>query len=450
MSDDFRIEKDRMGEINIPAERKWGTQTGRCLGNFKIGNEKMPMSFINAYAIVKMACARVNSALGLLDPEKANSIEAICERIRNGELNEEFPLSVWQSGSGTQTNMNINEVIAHLTDTHPNDEVNMGQSTNDTFPSAMHIAIYIHAQEKLLPALATMGEVLKELSVRNNDIIKIGRTHLQDATPLSLGQEISGWEDMVRKNIHMLETSLEDIKYLALGGTSVGTGLNTDKNFGKLTAEEISKITGYDFEEANNKFHELTSKDAIVFFHGALKALAANLMKIANDIRWLAGGPRCGIGEIKIPGNEQGSSIMPGKVNPTQCEAVTMVSVQVMGNDASIGYAASLGNLELNTFMPVIIYNVLQSMELLTDSIISFTDNCLSGIEPNKDTIEKYLNDSLMLVTCLTPVIGYDKATEIAGDAYRNGTTLKEEVLKGEYLSEAEFDDLIDHEKMKK
>lgn len=448
MSKDFRIEKDSMGEVEVPVDKKWGAQTQRSLMNFDIGIEKMPASLIQAFAVIKAACAKVNCDLGLLDKDLALSIEKACEKIRSGELDKEFPLSVWQTGSGTQTNMNVNEVIAYLTGAHPNDDVNKGQSSNDTFPTAMHIAIYKETQENLLPVLKEMEKTLVELSAKNAGIIKIGRTHLQDATPLTLGQEISGWEEMIKKSISMIETSLEEIKYLALGGTAVGTGINTDKNFGRLTAEEISKLTGYRFETAENKFHALTSKDAIVFFHGALKALAANLMKIANDVRLLASGPRCGIGEITIPQNEPGSSIMPGKVNPTQCEAVTMVSVQVMGNDSTIGFAASQGNFELNVFMPVIIYNALQSIELLSDSVSSFAKNCLSGIEPQLENIEKYLKDSLMLVTCLTPVIGYDSAAAIAKSAYENGTTLKEETLKGKYLSESEFDDLVKPEKM--
>ncbi len=448
MKENCRIEKDSMGEIKVPADKKWGAQTQRSLLNFDIGSEKMPSALIKAFAVIKTACARVNRDLGELDQDKAKSIEGACDRIRNGELNSEFPLSVWQTGSGTQTNMNVNEVISHLTKAHPNDEVNKGQSSNDTFPTAMHISAYITAQEKLLPALREMETALLELSAKNSGIIKIGRTHLQDATPLALGQEISGWEEMIRKSISMIEVSLEEVKYLALGGTAVGTGINSDKNFGRLTAEEISKITGYKFETAENKFHSLTSKDALVFFHGALKALAANMMKIANDVRLLASGPRCGIGEITIPQNEPGSSIMPGKVNPTQCEAVTMVSVQVMGNDAAIGFAASQGNFELNVFMPVIIYNVLQSIELIADSAASFTKNCLTGIEPVLENIERHLNDSLMLVTCLAPVIGYDDAASIAKAAYENGTTLKEETLKGKYLSESEFDDIVRPEKM--
>ena len=448
MTESYRTERDSMGEIQVPSEKKWGAQTQRSLENFNIGSEKMPIALIKAFALIKSACADVNCELGKLDKTSANSIIEVCKKITEGELDSEFPLSVWQTGSGTQTNMNVNEVISHLTGTHPNDDVNMGQSSNDTFPTAMHVAAYIETNKTLLPALREMKDVLTELSAKNSGIIKIGRTHLQDATPLTLGQEISGWEEMINRSISMIESSLDEMRYLALGGTAVGTGINTDKNFGKLTADKISKLTGYNFETANNKFHALTSKDSIVFFHGALKALAANLMKIANDVRWLSSGPRCGIGEITIPQNEPGSSIMPGKVNPTQCEAVTMVAVQVMGNDTTVGFAASQGNFELNVFMPVIIYNVLQSIELLSDSVRSFSENCLRGIKPELDNIKKYLEDSLMLVTCLTPVIGYDKAASIAKRAYENKTTLKEETLKGKFLSESEFDDLVKPEKM--
>ena len=450
MAHEIRIERDSMGDVMVPKDRMWGAQTQRSIENFEIGWEKMPISVIKAYAIIKTAAARVNCSLGLLSKEKSKDIEKACTQILDGRHDLEFPLSVWQTGSGTQTNMNINEVISYITGVHPNDEVNMGQSSNDTFPSAMHISAYLRTHKKLIPALKNMEDILHKLSQKNKDIIKIGRTHLQDATPLTLGQEISGWEEMIKKSISMIEKSMDDLRYLALGGTAVGTGLNTDQNFGNMAAKEISSLTGYDFQSAENKFHSLTSKDSIVFFHGALKALAANLMKIANDVRLLASGPRSGIGEIIIPQNEPGSSIMPGKVNPTQCEALTMVAVQVMGNDATVGFAASQGNFELNVFMPVIIYNTLQSIELLSDSVMSFTDNCLVGIEPELKNIEKHLNDSLMLITCLTPVIGYDKAASIAKSAYENGSTLKEEVVKGDYLSEDEFDNLVKPEKMVK
>lgn len=448
MGFEYRIESDSMGEVMVPKDRKWGAQTQRSLENFEIGWEKMPSSVIKAFAIVKMAAARVNSSLNLLDEKKAKNIEAACEQIKAGRLDFEFPLSVWQTGSGTQTNMNVNEVISYIAEVHPNDEANMGQSSNDTFPTAMHISAYLNTHEQLLPKLKEMEKKLHQLSEKNKDIIKIGRTHLQDATPLTLGQEISGWEEMIKKSIEMIELSSNELTYLALGGTAVGTGINTHKDFGKLAAEEISKITGYSFKSAPNKFHSLTSKDAIVFFHGSLKALAANLMKIANDVRFLASGPRCGIGEISIPQNEPGSSIMPGKINPTQCEAVTMVCTQIMGNDTTISFAASQGNLELNVFMPVIIYNVLQSIQLLSDSVHSFTENCLSGIKPELNNIEKYLKESLMLVTCLTPKIGYDNAASIAKSAFDNGTSLKEEAIKGGYLSNEEFDELVVPENM--
>ena len=448
MDYEVRIERDSMGEVLVSKNRKWGAQTQRSLENFEIGWEKMPISVIKAYAIIKTAAARVNCSLGILDNTKGLKIEKACKQILEGNHDSEFPLSVWQTGSGTQTNMNVNEVISYLTGAHPNDEVNMGQSSNDTFPSAMHISTYLSGNKKLLPALKNMENVLCDLSEKNRKIIKIGRTHFQDATPLTLGQEISGWQEMIRKSISMIDTSMEQLRYLALGGTAVGTGINTHKNFGELAAKEISNLTGYNFESAENKFHSLTSKDSMVFFHGALKALAANLMKIANDVRLLASGPRCGIGEITIPQNEPGSSIMPGKVNPTQCEALTMVAVQVMGNDAAIGFAASQGNFELNVFMPVIIYNTLQSIELLSDSVVSFTKNCLEGIKPELNNIEEYLNSSLMLVTCLAPVIGYDKAAAIAKSAYENGSTLKEEAVKGGYLSEKKFDDLVNPARM--
>ncbi|QAT48932.1 class II fumarate hydratase [Caproiciproducens sp. NJN-50] len=451
----FRMEHDTLGEVQVPGDCYWGAQTQRSYNNFKIGSEKMPAEIIRAFAVMKKAAAAANEKLGILDPKRAKTIRDVCDEILEGKLDDQFPLAVWQTGSGTQSNMNINEVIANRGNEilgekllHPNDHVNKSQSSNDTFPTAMHISALVSIEDRLLPAVRMLEETFHDLSVRYQSVIKTGRTHLQDATPLTLGQEISGWEEMMRKNGQMIHSAAENLKELALGGTAVGTGLNAPKEFGTLAAEEISRLTGKEFISAPNKFHSLTSKDELVFTHGALKALAANLMKIANDVRWLSSGPRCGIGELTIPANEPGSSIMPGKVNPTQCEALTMVSVQVMANDVAVGMAASQGNFELNVFMPVCIYNFLQSVVLLTDSILSFRDHCAVGIQPNLTKINENLDRSLMLVTALSPHIGYENAAKIAQTAQREGTTLKQAAVELEMLSADRFDELVRPEKM--
>lgn len=451
----YRIEKDTMGQVRVESDKLWGAQTQRSLENFKIGWEKMPMEVIRAFGILKKSAAIANGRLKNLDRVKVDAIVRAADEIIEGRLDEHFPLVVWQTGSGTQTNMNVNEVIAHRANqiigkelVHPNDDVNKSQSSNDTFPTAMHIAAVFALEEKVIPALALLKETLNQKSNEYKDIIKTGRTHLQDATPLTLGQEISGWHRMLEKCEVMIKDGAEHLKELAIGATAVGTGLNAHLEFGNMVVEEINNITKKKFFTAPNKFHSLTSRDDIVFAHGALKALAADLMKIANDIRWLASGPRCGLGEISIPANEPGSSIMPGKVNPTQCEAMTMVSCQVMGNDAVIGFAASQGNFELNVFMPVIIYNFLQSTKLLSDAMVSFNDKCAIGIEPNLDKINFYVENSLMLVTALNPHIGYDKAAEIAKTAHKEGITLKEATLKLKYLTEEEFDKIVRPEEM--
>ncbi|QAT42966.1 class II fumarate hydratase [Aminipila luticellarii] len=452
---EYRIEKDTMGEVQVPADRLWAAQTQRSFDNFKIGTEKMPRSIIRAFAVLKKSAARVNAELGLLEQEVADEIAKACDEILKGTMYEEFPLAVWQTGSGTQSNMNVNEVIAGIVNRegrvrkiHPNDDVNKGQSSNDTFPTAMHMAAVIEIEGRLLPALEGLQKTFEKLSHEYGSVIKIGRTHLQDATPLTLGQEISGWAYMLENTSEMIKASEKHLFQLALGGTAVGTGLNTHQDFPVMVAKTIAEETGYAFMTAPNKFHALTSKDALVHAHGALKALGANLMKIANDVRMLSSGPRCGIGELIIPANEPGSSIMPGKVNPTQCEAVTMVSVQVMGNDACIGFAASQGNFELNVFMPVIIYNFLQSVRLLSDVMVSFNKNCASGIKPNPDKIKYNLENSLMLVTSLNPYIGYENAAKIAKNAYEKGLTLKESALELKLLTEKEFDEYVKPEKM--
>ena len=455
----MRIEKDSMGEIQVPGDKYWGAQTERSRRNFNIGWETMPKELIVAYAMLKSAAAKVNHGLGLLSEPKADAIQAVCEEIIRGDLDGHFPLSVWQTGSGTQTNMNLNEVIAYKGNRflkergseekiHPNDDVNKGQSSNDSFPTAMHIASYIAVKEKLLPVLKHFSEVLKEKEEAFSHIVKIGRTHLQDATPLTLGQEISGWRAMVEESDRMIAESSRAFLKLAIGGTAVGTGINAHPEFGERVAGELEHLTSYPFESSSNKFHALTSHDAFTYVHGAIKGLAANTMKIANDIRWLASGPRCGIGELKIPANEPGSSIMPGKVNPTQSEAVTMIAAQVMGNDTAISIAASQGNFQLNVFKPVIIYNFLQSVTLLSDGLSSFIRNCLEGLEAEEQAINDYLNNSLMLVTALNPYIGYEKAAEIAKLAYQENTTLKEAALKLGYVSEEEMDEIMKPEKM--
>jgi fumarate hydratase, class II len=419
----------------------------------------MPLEVVYALTQIKKAAAKVNHQIGKLVDTKMNAIITVCDQILNGAYDQHFPLAVWQTGSGTQTNMNVNEVIANranellsrqgsLVKVHPNDDVNMSQSSNDTFPTAMHIAAYIKITENLIPAINELKSTLFNKEKAFMKVVKIGRTHLQDATPLTLGQEISGWRGMLEKNEHMVLDSSKYVLDLAIGGTAVGTGINADPQFGDKVAEQISLFTGYPFKASPNKFHALTSHDEIVFLHGALKGLAADLMKIANDVRWLASGPRSGIGELIIPSNEPGSSIMPGKVNPTQSEALTMVSCQIFGNDATIGFAASQGNFELNVFKPVIIYNLIQSISLLTDSIRSFNEKCAMGIEANKEVINKHVERSLMLVTALNPYIGYEKAAEIAKLAFKDNGTLKEAAIKTGYVTPEQFDEWIKPDKM--
>lgn len=452
---DYRIEKDTMGEIKVPADKYWGAQTQRSFENFKIGTEKMPEEIIQAFAFIKKAAANVNFLLCLLDETSARAIGTVCDEILSGILAEHFPLAVWQTGSGTQSNMNVNEVIANRANEilkekriHPNDHVNKGQSSNDTFPAAMHIAAVIELEDRLIPSLQRLKLAFKLLSEENKDVIKVGRTHLQDATPLTLGQEISAWVNMLEKCEKMVTASIDGLRELALGATAVGTGLNTHPLFGEKVADEISELTGKKFVTAENKFHALTSKDELVFAHGALKALAADLMKTANDVRFLASGPRCGIGELYIPENEPGSSIMPGKVNPTQCEALTMVCVQVMANDVAVGMAASQGNFQLNVYMPVAIYNFLQSVRLLSDGMDSFLNNCVVGIKANNDKIEENLKNTLMTVTALNPHIGYDNSAKIAKTAYKEGITLKDAAVKLKILTPEEFDQYFSIERM--
>ena len=448
-----RIEHDTMGEIYVPAEHHWGAQTQRSLENFKIGGQRQPKEIITAFAYLKEACALANADCGKLTAEQAGAIAAVCAEIRAGKWDDEFPLVVWQTGSGTQTNMNVNEVIAHLAadrgvKLHPNDHVNMSQSSNDTFPTAMHIAAAVALEDKLLPAIDGLVETFRRLEGENGDVVKSGRTHLQDAVPITLAQEISGWRTSLEKDRAMVELALPGLRELALGGTAVGTGLNAPKGFDTAVAEAVSELTGKPFVTAPNKFHSLTSKDELVFAHGALKALAADLMKIANDVRWLASGPRCGLGEIQIPENEPGSSIMPGKVNPTQCEAVTMVAVQVMANDVAVGLAASQGNFELNVFMPVCIYNFLQSARLLTDCIRSFNDHCAVGITANREKCRHNLHNSLMLVTALNPYIGYDNAAKTAKKAHAEHISLKEACVSLGFLTAERFDEVFHPEEM--
>ena len=452
---EYRLEHDTMGEVRVPADRYWGAQTQRSFENFRIGTEKIPPEVIRAFAVVKLAAARANAQLGVLDARRAGAIETACHEILDGSLDGNFPLAVWQTGSGTQTNMNVNEVIAHRANellgenlVHPNDHVNCSQSSNDTFPTAMHVAARVALEEQVLPAIGRLTATLDRLSAEYRDVVKIGRTHLQDAVPLTLGQEISGWSAMLGHDRDMIVQACRALSELALGGTAVGTGLNAPAAFGDLAAEEISELLGYAFLSAPNKFHALTSKDQMVFAHGALKALAADLMKIANDVRWLASGPRCGIGELIIPANEPGSSIMPGKVNPTQCEAVTMVAVQVMGNDVAVGIAASQGNFELNVFMPVAAYNFLQSARLLAEAIVSFTDKCAVGITANKDKMYHNLHNSLMLVTALNPYIGYENAAKTAKKAYKENISLKEACVALGFLTAEKFDEVFHPEQM--
>ncbi|ARU48664.1 class II fumarate hydratase [Sulfurospirillum diekertiae] len=449
---DYRIEKDTMGEIKVPNERYWGAQTERSLENFKIGTEKMPKELIRAFALLKRSLATVNQKLKKLDGTKAEAIVQACDEILAGKFDGEFPLAIWQTGSGTQTNMNLNEVIANRATEilggdfrkekliHPNDHVNMSQSSNDTFPTAMHIASVIEIEEQLLPSLEKLKEALQAKENEFAGIIKIGRTHLQDATPLTLGQEFSGYRSMLEHSSSHILQALESLRELAIGGTAVGTGINAHPKLSEFVSEELSKLTGKHFVSAPNKFHALTSHDALVFASGANKGLAANLMKIANDIRWLASGPRCGIGELSIPENEPGSSIMPGKVNPTQAEAVTMVACQVFGADTAIAFGASQGNFELNVFKPVIILNFLQQVRLLSDVMESFRIHCVEGIEANSEKIAFNLNNSLMLVTALNPYIGYENAAKVAKLAHKEHSSLKEACVKLSLLTPEEFD----------
>ncbi len=443
-----------MGEIEVPADKHWGAQTERSRRNFRIGR-RMPDEVIKAFAILKSSAATANEDLGCLDNERANLIRNVCEEILSGSMDEEFPLVVYQTGSGTQTNMNVNEVIAGRGNElagrrllHPNDHVNMSQSSNDTFPTAMNIAAVMVLAGMTVPAAERLRDAFTELEEKYKDIVKIGRTHLQDATPLTLGQEISGWRSMLDHDIEMIRDSSEYLRELAIGGTAVGTGLNCPEGFDVKAAEYISRMTGIEFLTAENKFHALTSRDAFVHCHGALKALACDLMKIANDIRMLASGPRCGIGELRIPANEPGSSIMPGKVNPTQCEAVTMVSARIMGNDVTIGVAASQGNYELNVYAPVLIDSFLESAKLLAESMDSFREHLVVGIEPAGDVIKTYLDQSLMLVTALSPHIGYENAASIAKKAHEEGTTLREAAVASGLVTEEEFDTWVVPENM--
>ncbi len=452
---EYRTEHDSMGEVQVPADKYWGAQTQRSYENFKIGMEKIPVEVIKAFAILKKSAAVANFRLGKMPEGQKNCITKVCDEILTGKLEGNFPLAVWQTGSGTQSNMNVNEVIANRGNElagkkllHPNDHVNMSQSSNDTFPTAMHIAAVLQIHNKLIPAMDEMIRAFERLESENQDVIKSGRTHLQDATPIRFSQEISGWRGMLEKTREMLYASLSPLEEIALGGTAVGTGLNAPKGFGEEAAKAVSEFTGIPFKTAGNKFHALTSKDAIVFAHGALKALAADMMKIANDVRWLSSGPRCGLGEIRIPENEPGSSIMPGKVNPTQCESVTMVAVQVMGNDATIGFAASQGNFELNVFMPVIIYNFLQSVTLLTDSLHSFRIHCVEGIQANREKMKENLNRSLMLVTAIAPYIGYENAAKTAKKAYKENISLKEACVKLGFMDANRFDEVFHPEEM--
>ncbi len=453
---EYRVERDSMGEVRVPASHYWGAQTERSRMNFRIGQEKMPKELVHAFGLLKLAAARANHRLlpDKITDEKLAALERACREVMKGRLDREFPLVVWQTGSGTQSNMNANEVIARRAGEflgaplHPNDDVNLSQSSNDTFPTAMHIAAVLAVKNRLLPALDALIRTAKTLEKKHKGIVKCGRTHLQDAVPLSFSQEIYGWRGLLEEAARMVDASLAPLYALALGGTAVGTGLNAPKGFGEAAAAEAALLTGQPFYSAENKFHALSSKDAFVFSHGALKALAANLMKLANDVRWLASGPRLGLGEISIPENEPGSSIMPGKVNPTQCEALTMVAVQVMGNDAAIGFAASQGNFELNVFMPVIAYNYLQSVSLLSDAIASFDKHCFSGIEARRERMEENLHRSLMLVTALNPTIGYEKAARVARKAYEEKLTLREACEALGYLSAEEFDRLVRPEQM--
>jgi fumarate hydratase class II len=455
-----RIEKDTFGNIEVPADKLWGAQTQRSLQNFKISVEKMPAALIHALAMVKRASAVVNRELGVLDAKKAEAIIAAADEVVAGKHEGEFPLAVWQTGSGTQSNMNMNEVLANRASellggergearkVHPNDDVNKGQSSNDVFPTAMSVAAVIAVHKQLVPALKKLRATLAKKQAAFAEIVKIGRTHLQDATPLTLGQEISGWVAQLDHGLVHIEQSLPHLAELALGGTAVGTGLNAHPKFAGAVAAELTRATGLPFTSAPNKFEALAAHDALVFAHGALKTLAASLMKIANDVRWLSSGPRCGIGEITIPENEPGSSIMPGKVNPTQSEALTMACCQVMGNDVAVNMGGAMGNFELNVFKPLMVHNFLQSVRLLADGMVSFDENCATGMEPNRARIDQLVRESLMLVTALNPHIGYDKAAQIAKKAHKEGTTLKAAALALGFVSEADFDKWVRAEDM--
>ena len=457
---DYRIERDTFGEIRVPADRLWGAQTQRSLENFRISGERMPPELIHALARVKRACAVINRELGELSADKANAVIAAADEVLAGKHDGEFPLVVWQTGSGTQTNMNMNEVLANRASellggergekrhVHPNDEVNRGQSSNDVFPTAMNVAAVQGIHERLVPAVSKLRDTLAAKAEEFKDIVKIGRTHLQDATPLTLGQEISGWVSQLEHGIAHVRASLTHLCELALGGTAVGTGLNAHPEFGARVAKELGKETGLPFVSARNKFEALAANDALVNSHGALKTLAASLTKIANDVRWLASGPRSGIGEISIPENEPGSSIMPGKVNPTQSEAMTMLCAQVLGNDVAINIGGASGNFELNVFKPLIIYNFLQSLRLLTDGAASFNEHCAAGIDPRRERIAELVRNSLMLVTALNPHIGYDKAAQIAKKAHKEGTTLKAAALALGYVTAEQFDAWVRPERM--
>ena len=458
----FRTESDTLGKVQIPSESLWGPQTQRSINNFKIGNPgSMPIEIVYAYAILKKACSKSNHELGVIEKDKMILINKACQEIIDGKYDEQFPLVIWQTGSGTQTNMNVNEVItniAHILEgkdlnsndktLKPNDDVNKSQSSNDTFPTAMHIAAYKLIVEKTIPAIKDFHKTLKIKEKEFKDDVKIGRTHLMDATPLTLGQEFSGYASQIEHGLKTLNNSLDHLSELAIGGTAVGTGLNTPKNFDKITVENISKECNINFKVADNKFEALAAHDAIVETHAAIKQLAVSTYKIANDIRLLGSGPRAGFSELILPANEPGSSIMPGKINPTQCEAICMVCAQIIGNDYTISFAGSQGHLELNVYKPLMAAKIIESLKLFSDAIISFNKNCLKGLEANKKKINEHLNNSLMLVTALNNKIGYYKAAEIANNAYKNGTTLKEEALKLKYLSEEEFDKWVDPNKM--
>ena len=456
---EYRIEHDSMGDMQVPADRLWAAQTQRSCENFRIGVdiETMPREITHAFGILKKAAAMANHELKgeKMTAEKLDAIAKACDEVISGELNSHFPLVVWQTGSGTQSNMNANEVIANRANqiagakiAHPNDDINMSQSSNDTFPTAMHISAVIAVEDKLIPAVELLIETFKRLEAENEGIVKSGRTHLQDATPITFSQEISGWRSSLERDVELLKLAVAPLRELALGGTAVGTGLNTPKGFDTLVAAKVAELTGKPFVTASNKFHALTSKDELVFAHGAIKATACDMMKIANDVRWLASGPRDGLGEIFIPENEPGSSIMPGKVNPTQCEAVTMVAVQVMGNDVAVSMAASQGNFELNVFMPVAAYNFLQSARLLAESIVSFNNNCAVGIKANKEKMHHNLHNSLMLVTALNPYIGYENAAKTAKKAYKDNISLKEACVELGFLTEEKFDEVFHPEQM--